>query len=156
MTPHRRTRRFLVTGRRVLPISDSTWDLYRERWQSSIPSQYRLIPARDKGLCSDRYLSAAIILPPPPVSLITAFLLGIFGPQHLTEKQLAAKAARQACGRPGRRKGDCLTSVDRTQTRPSRARQKPSLPPLATIGDIISDRSLMRICEAMGFPEGKG
>ena len=44
--------------------------------------------------------------------------------QHLTAKQLQAKAAREACGRPGLRKD--------FQPHASKARRKPSLPPLAS------------------------
>jgi hypothetical protein len=44
---------------------------------------------------------------------------------HLTKSQLAAKAARENCGKPGRRKGDLWTPRRR-----NRSRAKPSLAPV--------------------------
>jgi hypothetical protein len=118
-----------------VPISPELEERVAKAWFESIPEQYRL-SRRDKGMYGDRLLSAAIILPPPPLSLITAFLLGVFGPRHLTRKQLAAKQARQNSGRrPGRKKDDDLTRI---RIQPSRARPKPSVP-LATIVDLCDD-----------------
>jgi hypothetical protein len=71
--------------------------------------------------------------------------------------QIAAKLAREACGKPGRRKADDLTASHRTRIRSSRARPKPSLPP-ATIGDLMHDASLMQLCDCvanLGFASDK-
>jgi len=45
--------------------------------------------------------------------------------QHLTKDQLKARAARQNCGKPGRRKGEPWTPRRR-----DRARSEPSLAPV--------------------------
>jgi len=105
-----------------VPISPELEERVSAAWFESIPEQYRQTD-KDKGLCGDRFLSAAIILPPPPLSLIETFLMNIFGERHLTQKQLAARVARQNIGRAGRKKADTIA-----EGRPSRARQKRSAP----------------------------
>jgi hypothetical protein len=96
-------------------ISPETEELVRQAWLAGIPPQYRLT-GKDKGLCQDRFLSAAIIQPPPKLAIVERFLRSIFGEQHLTFKQRQAKEARMRIGRPGRKR-----------TRLSRARPKPHL-----------------------------
>jgi hypothetical protein len=99
-------------------ISPELEERVAEAWLASIPQQYRLGP-RDKGLLGDRLLSSAIIAAPPPPSTVEMFFRNIFGRQHLTAKQLQAKASHG----PGRKKAD----VDVRRARPSRARKQPSL-----------------------------
>ena len=48
--------------------------------------------------------ASAIILGPPPKPLLDRSFASIR--QHLTKDQLKARAARQNCGKPGRRKGE--------------------------------------------------
>ena len=67
-------------------------------WFASIPEQYR---NTDLKRASNDFTSS-IILPPPPAHMLTSFF-SQFTP-HLTKSQLAAKAARENCGKPGRRK----------------------------------------------------
>src|SRR5271166_6013682 len=71
----------------------------------------------------DRHLSSAIILGPPPKPLLDRWFASIT--QHLTKDQLKAQAARQNCGKPGRRKGEPWTPRRR-----DRARSEPSLAPV--------------------------
>ena len=86
-------------------ILPSTEERIAEAWRAGIPHQYRLVPGKDKGLSSDRFESAAIIQPPPPVSLIQKFLLNVaFRRQHLRPEQVVISHS-------GRRK-DILTSAE--------------------------------------------
>src|SRR6516225_166197 len=71
----------------------------------------------------DRHLSSAIIPGPPPKPLLDRWFASIT--QHLTKDQLKARAARQNCGKPGRRKGEPWTPRRR-----DRARSEPSLAPV--------------------------
>jgi len=95
-------------------ISDAAFDLMREVWAAQIPDYYRW---------TGRFYSergdptrGAIVAPPPPPAIVERWLRSIFGEQHLTVKQQAAKDARLRIGRPGRKR-----------TRLSRARPKPHL-----------------------------
>jgi hypothetical protein len=104
-------------------ISDVLQERVREAWAAGIPRQYAQT-GKDKGLCSDRLSSAAIIQPPPPAALVEKFLLSIFGPRHLTQKQIAARTARANIGRPGRKRDAPSLPVER----PSPAKKKPTEP----------------------------
>jgi hypothetical protein len=106
-------------------ISDELQERVAAAWLAGIPERFRLTD-RDKGMYGDRHLSAAIILPPPPLSLIESFLMNIFGKRHLTQNQLAARTARQNCGHPGR-KDDALTSVERQAGRGRNRARRPRL-----------------------------
>jgi hypothetical protein len=112
-----------------MAISPELEEQVAEAWRAGIPEQYRLT-GKDKGLITDRSLSSAIILPPPKLSLVNLFLFSLFGPQHLTQKQLAAKAARANCGVRGRKREEPPPAprVRPSRVRQSRAKYKPSGP----------------------------
>ena len=77
----------------------------REAWFRSTPRQYRWT-GKDHSPSNLSY--GAIIAPSPSDGLLKKFLRffdRVSATQHLTEKQKAAQAARQNCGRPGARKG---------------------------------------------------
>jgi hypothetical protein len=89
-----------------------------ECWAAQIPEAYRW---------TGKYYSprgdparGAIIGPKPPAQMLARFFANL-SPLHLAADQRRAKEARERCGKPGRRKGDNLTSADRTQ--PPRARE---------------------------------
>ena len=105
-------------------ISDEVWDKVREAWRETIPEQYRFTD-KERGIASqqDPHFSSAIILPPPPAHMLASFFAQ-FTP-HLTKAQLAARAARENCGRPGVRKGEPWTPPAA-----NRSRAKPSLAPV--------------------------
>src|SRR5271157_5230359 len=118
-------------------ISDEVWDKVREAWRETIPEQYRFTD-KERGIASqqDPHFSSAIILPPLPAHMLASFFAQ-FTP-HLTKAQLAARAARENCGRPGVRKGEPWTppppqpiqgqafSCARSGWNPSAPRQSPS------------------------------
>jgi hypothetical protein len=98
-------------------ISPELEERVRKAWFESIPEAYRW---------SGKYYSPrgdpsrdAIVLPRPSAQLLAKFFDAL-SPLHLTANQRRAKAARLACGRPGRRKGDDLTSI-RQRVRPKQS-----------------------------------
>ena len=104
--------------------SEATEELIRAHWYASIPVQFRNDGKERRGSNQhDRHLSSAIILGPPPRPLLDRWFMSIR--MHLTKDQLKARAARENCGKPGRRKGEPWTARDR-----NRARPKPSLAPV--------------------------
>jgi hypothetical protein len=73
----------------------------------------------------------AIIGPKPSAQMLARFFANL-SPLHLAADQRRAKEARERCGKPGRRKDDTLTSVERPS---SRTRQRPT-EPLMTFGEL--------------------
>jgi len=105
-------------------ISDGTFDLMRERWAQTIPEQYR-----NTGKDRDIYhlpenKTSAIIAPPPPPQLLERFLAAVSRKMHLTQAQLQARAAREACGHNAGRKLD----INPAPRRRNRKRSQPGLP----------------------------
>jgi hypothetical protein len=81
-------------------ISDEVWDRVREAWARSIPKQYRYT-GKDRSRSSeisDRFLSTAIILAPPPVAVLEKWLAMVCKP-HQTEAQRQEEARREALKR---------------------------------------------------------
>jgi hypothetical protein len=62
-----------------VPISATTWDLYRQCWAAGIPPQYRADDqVRSIQSERDRRHSSAIIAPPPPKALVNKFFAVIY------------------------------------------------------------------------------
>jgi hypothetical protein len=70
-------------------ISGEVEELVREAWFRSIPVQFR---AREEGESrngSNRHLSSALMLPPPPTPILNRFFQRF--ERHLTQDQLRAR-----------------------------------------------------------------